>query len=111
LFNALPFNIKICRNDTKGSKPAFKEYIRGHFFYCERKFTSIYKKCTRFLASAAMYMRSALLYSTLRKITVETTPQKRTFSSTRLWWCGIVAFFRKRLHQFWKKVHGCSTCV
>ena len=31
----------------------------------------IYKKCTRFLASAAMYMRSALLYSTLRNITVE----------------------------------------
>jgi len=46
LFNAFPLNIKICRNDTKGSKPAFKEYIRAHFFYCEREFTSIYKKCT-----------------------------------------------------------------
>ena len=56
-------------------------------------FTSIYKKCTQFLASATMYMRYALLYSMLRNITVERTPQKRTFSSTRLWWCGIVTFF------------------
>jgi hypothetical protein len=76
LLNALPLNIKICRNDTEGLKPAFKEYIRPHFFYCEREFTSICKKCTRFLASATMYTKSALSYSTLRNITVEHRPQK-----------------------------------
>ena len=85
MFNPLPFNINICWNDKKDSKPAFKEYIHAHFFYCEREFTSIYKKCTQFLASAAMYTRSVLLYSMLRNITVERRPQKRTFSSNRLW--------------------------
>jgi len=44
LLNALPLNIKICRNDTKGSKSAFKEYIHANFFFCDREFTSIYKK-------------------------------------------------------------------
>jgi len=44
----------------------------------------IYTKCTRFLASASMYIRSALLYSTLRNITIERRPHKRIFSSTRL---------------------------
>jgi len=95
--NALPFNNKICRNYTKGSNSVFKEYIRAHFFYCEREFASIYKKCTRFLASAAMYVRSALLYSALRNVTVQRIPHKRTFSSTRLWWCGIVAFYQNRV--------------
>jgi len=52
--NALPLNIKICRNDTKDSNPAFKEYIHAHFSYCEREFTSIYKKCTRYLPSPAI---------------------------------------------------------
>jgi len=33
------------------------------------------------------------LYSALRNVTVERRPQKRIFSSTRLWWCGIVAFY------------------
>jgi len=93
LLNALPLNIKICRTDTKGSKPAFTEYVRAHFFYYEREFTSIYEICTRFLTSAAMYMRNVLSFSTLRNITVERRPQKRTFSSTRLWWCGILTFF------------------
>jgi len=37
LLNALPLNITICRNDTKGSKPGFNEYIRAHFFNCERQ--------------------------------------------------------------------------
>ena len=37
--NALPINIKICRQDTKGLKPAFTEYFRTHFFYCETEFT------------------------------------------------------------------------
>lgn len=71
LFNALPFYIKIYRNDAKGSKSAFKEYIHAQSFYCEREFTSIYKKCKRFLPAAAMYMRSALFYSTVRNITLE----------------------------------------
>ena len=57
------------------------------------EFTSIYRICTRFLASAAMYMRNTLLFSTLRIITVERRPKKRTFSSARLWWCGILTFF------------------
>ena len=87
------------------SKPAFKEYIRAHFFYCERKFTSIYKKRKRFLASAAMCMRYELLYSTLRNITAERRPQKRTFSPARLWLCGIVTFFQNRV------MYGCSRCV
>ena len=77
----------------KGSKPAFSEYIRAHFFYSEREFTSIYKKCTRFLASAAMYMRAVLLYSMLRNTTVERRPQKPTFFTTRLLWCGTVTIF------------------
>jgi hypothetical protein len=61
--------------------------------YCEREFTAIYKKGTRFLASAAMYMGSALLYSKPRDIIVERKSQKRNLSSTRLRWCGIVTFF------------------
>jgi len=93
MHNALPLITEICRNDTKGSKPAFNEYIRAHFFYSEREFISIYKKCTRFLASAAMYTRSALLCSKLRNITVEGRPQKPTFSTNRLLWCGTVTFF------------------
>jgi len=28
----------------KGSMPAFKQYIRAHFFYCQREFPSIYIK-------------------------------------------------------------------
>jgi hypothetical protein len=93
----------MCRNDTQGSKPAFKEYIRPHFFYYEREFTSIYKKCTGFMACTAMYMKSALLYSTLRNIKVQRRAQKRTFSLTRLWWCGIVTFFWKRVISILKK--------
>ena len=69
--NALPLNNKICRNYTECLKPAFKEYICAYFFYCEQEFTSIYKKCKRFLAYATMYMRSALLCSTLCNVTVE----------------------------------------
>jgi hypothetical protein len=107
LLNALPLNVKICRNDTRGSKPAFKEYIRVHFLYCEREFTSIYKKCTR----STMYMTYALLYSTLRNITVQRRPQKRNLSSTRLWWCGTVTIFESSYINFEKKMYGCSTTV
>jgi len=92
LFNDLQLNFKISRNYTNGSKPAFKEHIGAQFFYCEREFTSIYNKCTRFPASAKMYMRSALLYSTLRNITLEHRRPKRTFSSVALWWSAIVTF-------------------
>ena len=105
LLNAVPLNIKICRNDAKGSELVFNEHIHAYFFYCEWEFTSICKKCKRFLASAAMYTRYALLYSTLRNITVEHRPQKRTFSSASLWWCGIVTFFQNRV------MYGCSACV
>ena len=94
------------------SKPAFREYIRAHFFYCEREFTSIYKKCKRFLASAAMYMRSALLYSTLPNVTVDRRIQKSIFSSTRLLWCGVETFYSNRVITINKKksmvvVHVC----
>jgi hypothetical protein len=48
LLNAPPLNNKICRNDTKGSKPAFKEYIYSRsllllwkeiYFYVLEKYT------------------------------------------------------------------------
>jgi hypothetical protein len=91
LLNALPWSIKICRNDTKGLKPVFKEYSRANFFYCQREFTSIYMKCTWFLTSAVMYIK--YLYSMLRNITAQRRPQKHTFSSTRLCWWGFETFF------------------
>jgi len=45
------------------------------------------------------------LYSTLRNITVERRPQKCTFSSARLWFCGIVTFFQNRV------MYGCSPWI
>jgi hypothetical protein len=51
------------------------------------------------------------MYATLRNITVERRPQKRTFSSARLWWCGIVTFFQNRVISILKKMYGCTTCV
>ena len=84
-------------------KGVLLQFIRNvHDFW---RFTSIHKKCTRFLVSVATYMRSALLYSTLRNITVESRHQKRTFSSTKLWWCRIVTFSQNRV------TNGCSTCL
>ena len=113
LLNALPLNNKICRNYTKCSKPAFKEYILAHFFYREREFTSTYKKCKWLLASAAMYTRPSLLCSTLRNVTVERRLQKSIISSTRVLWCGVVTFYSKRVISifFWGGEYGCSTCV
>jgi len=108
---ALPLNIRICRNDTQASRPAFKEYIHAHFFYSESEFTSIYKKCTRFLASAAMYMTSALLYSTLPNRTVESQ-----ISETYIFFNYIMVvrdcdFLWESDYINFEKMCGRSTCV
>jgi hypothetical protein len=57
------------------------------------------------MASAAMYIRSAVLYSKLPNITVERRPQKSTFSSGRLWVRDCENFEKKKMYDYSKVLY------